>query len=158
MGKVNRWLVGTLVVALGLSVVVTGTAQQPRPARDPRSLSARIAAKSGVAEEDVDKVLRELGPEVQRDLASGRSVDLQRLGRLRVVQIPEHRNLVDGRPATIPSRNEVEFLPSQDLVAAANAPGAVPAAVVQPFEYHPFTDRVPSNKVPDFRVPSRNRD
>ena len=41
MGKVNRWLMGALVAALGLNLVVTGMAQQPRPPRDANSLSVQ---------------------------------------------------------------------------------------------------------------------
>jgi len=49
---------------------------------------------------------------------------LQGLGVFRVVRVPEHRDLVDGRPAVIAATNYVDFKPFGGLVDAANAAAA----------------------------------
>ena len=145
---------GALLAILALNLIPTGEARSQRPPREGGTAAARIADRTKLKEEDVALVLRELGPDVRRELAAGRTVELPGLGVLRVVRVPEHRNLVDGRPAMIPASNYVEFVPTQELVGAANSPTAVPATVVEPFEYHPLPDRVPSTKLPNTKVPS----
>ena len=128
------------------------TQQPQKPAAG--SLKGQIAANTKLEEADIEKVLRELGPAISARIANGDRVDLPGLGTFRVVRVPEHKDLVDGRPATIAAVNYVEFVPEQGLVNASNAPGAVPSVVVPPFEYHPLKNQVPSQKVPDNRVPS----
>jgi nucleoid DNA-binding protein len=151
--KLCYGLVGALAV-LGLILGLTGPAHSQRP-RPPKSLTEMIADDSGVAVKDVEKVLKALGPNAARVLARGETVDLPRFGTLRVVRIPEHRNMdFNGRPITVAAVNYVEFLPYSDVVTAANALDAVPAATVPPFEYHPITDRIPRERMPNVRTPN----
>jgi nucleoid DNA-binding protein len=118
------------------------------------TLKGRVAAASKVSEENVAKVLEALGPAVRDRLASGETVELPGLGTFRVVTVPEHRNLIDDRPATVNAANYVTFNPTGSLIDAANAPGAVPAEVVPEFRYVPLPDQLPSLKVPFERMPS----
>jgi nucleoid DNA-binding protein len=154
-------LVGAVVLVLSADspvhsqrapVIVNEGGAKPPIAKD--SITAEIAAKVKVPEEIVVKVLDALGPAVRDHLARGEEVPLPGLGTFRVVKIGEHKDLVDGRPATIPARNTVEFLPGGGMAAAANAPGAKPADVVLPFEYNTLPDQVKSQHVGSQRTPN----
>src|SRR5262245_3194330 len=116
-------LLGTFVV-LGLAAPALSqrppqTARPAVPRRNPLTLAGSIAAATKVSEQDVEKVLQALGPAVRDQLTRGQQVNLGGLGVFRVVQVPEHRDLVGGRPATIAATNNVEFLPAGPIVAAA---------------------------------------
>jgi nucleoid DNA-binding protein len=155
MRKRNRWFAGgVFLLAAALTVTMTCQAQPPKRPTFGASLSGQIAAATKLEETDVAKVLKELGPAISARIANGEQVQMPGLGRFRVVRIPEHRDLVDGRPAVIPASNYVEFLPEQGIVNASNAQGAVPAVTVPPFEYHPLKDQTPSQRVPESKVPS----
>src|ERR671932_802480 len=98
-------LLGTLVV---LGLASPALSQRPPqtipptvPGRTPLTLAGSIAAATKVSEQDVDKVLQALGPAVRDQLIRGQQVNLNGLGVFRVVQVPEHRDLVGGRPATV---------------------------------------------------------
>ncbi len=124
-----------------------------KPKERPTTIPGRIAAETKLKEEDVVKVLTALGPAVRDDLARGGRVELPGLGVFRVVRIAQHRDLVDGRPATIEASNYVEFLASGGLIDAANAPDAVPQTTVLPFQFIPLPDQTKSQHVPDERMP-----
>jgi len=149
-----HWLaLGALVVALGLSFAVTSSAQPPRPA-ERLPLTAAVAKKSKLPEDDVKAMLEALGPIVREKLANGETVELPGLGTIRVVRVPEHKDLVQGRPATISAVNNVEFVPVPEVVQAANAPGAVPAVTVPAFEYDPLPGQTRSQRAPYVRMPN----
>jgi nucleoid DNA-binding protein len=149
-----HWLaLGALVAALGLSFTVTSSAQPPRPP-ERLPLKAALAKKTKLSEEDVTKLLEALGPIVREQLANGETVELPGLGTIRVVRVPEHKDLVQGRPATITAVNNVEFLPVGEIVQAANAPGAVPAVTVPAFEYDPLPGQTRSQRAPYVRMPN----
>ena len=151
----NRWIAGgVFLLALGMTWTLTSQAQPPRAGAVGGTLKSQIAKATKLEEADVDKVLKELGPAISARLARGERVDMPGLGTFRVVRIPEHRDLVQGRPATIPAVNYVEFLAGPAVVDAANAPTAVPAATVPAFEYNPVPYQTPGQRVPDERVPS----
>ena len=146
---------GALAVLAGTLVVLSwaGPALSQRPARL-LPMAQDIARQTRLREESVDKVLTALGPAVSRQLAAGRTVTIQGLGTFRVVRIPEHRDLVNGRPATIAGANFVEFLPLDKFAAAADQAGVRPAETVPPFEYHPLPDQTRGLKVPPVRQPN----
>ena len=123
--------------------------------RLPNSLRGRIAAATKLPEADVAKVLeRLLGPAIRDLLGQGQTVEIANLGAFRVVRIPEHRDLVNGRPATIAANNYVEFLPTGTLAAAADQPGVRPAETVPPFEYNPLPDQTRGLKTGPTRQPN----
>src|SRR5262245_62285252 len=98
------------LAALGGAIVValswTTPARSQRPvALDP--LPRDLAKQAQVDETDVVKVLNALGPAISRQIAAGREVGVPGLGSFRVVRIPESKDLIGGRPATIPPRNYV---------------------------------------------------
>src|SRR5205823_5279024 len=111
---------------LGLVLVAAGPAQSQRPAekdkQKPITLKSRLVKSTRLSEKNVELFLVKLGPAVADHLRSGEQVELPGLGVFRVVRVPEHRDLVGGRPATIPASNYVEFLPTGNLVDASNAP------------------------------------
>ncbi len=140
---------GAIVLALSWA----GPARSQRPVLlDP--LPKDLAKQTEVKEEDVVKMLNGLGPAISRQIAAGRDVTVPGLGTFRVVRIPENKDLVGGRPATIPPRNYVEFLPDESVVQASNSPDAKPAVTVPPFQYTPLPAQTPALKVPSGRVPS----
>jgi nucleoid DNA-binding protein len=148
-----HWGLAALAGAIVLTLAWTGPARSQRPlALDP--LPRDIARRTTVDETDVAKVLNALGPAVARQIAAGREVTVPGLGTFRVVRIPENKDLVGGRPATVPPRNYVEFLPNEGLVEASNSPDAKPAVTVPPFQYVPLLGQTPSQKVPSGRTPS----
>jgi len=106
-----------------------------------------------VSEEDVAKVIEALGPAVREHLAKGEVIDLPGLGAFRVVRVPDHRDLIGGRPVVVSGVNSVEFVPSGGLVDAANAANAIPQETVPPFEYNPLPNQAKSLRAPDERAP-----
>jgi nucleoid DNA-binding protein len=155
MSNRNRWIAGgVFLLALGVTWALTAHAQPPRSAAVAGTLKGQIAAATKLEEADVDKVLKELGPAISARLARGEQVNLPGLGTFRVVRIPEHKDLVQGRPATIPAVNHVEFMAGAAVLDASNAPTAVPAAVVPAFEYNPVPYQTPGQRVPEGKVPS----
>lgn len=155
MRKHHSWSLAALGATLLLTLVLADPAQSQRPAlpQEP-TLAGDIATRSGVKEADVAKVLQAMGPAVTQRIAAGQTVELQGLGTIRVVRIAEHKDLVDGRPATIPAVNNIDFVPTGNLTNAANAANAVPAVTVPAFQYNPIQNRVPSTRVPSTRIPS----
>jgi nucleoid DNA-binding protein len=139
-----------LLLAMIGMLVLTTSAQSQRPSA-PATLKGRLVTATRLPDADVQKMLNALGPAVRDMLRTGAQVDFPGLGTLRVVRVPEHRDLVGGRPATIPGSNYVEFVPAGDIVNAANSPGAIPADTVPPFEYIPIPGQSPGLKVPPTR-------
>jgi len=153
MRKRHVWSLPALAASLGM-VVFASSAFSDNKSKKELTLKGSIAASSKVSEENVAKVLEALGPAVRDKLASGQTVELPGLGVFRVVRVPEHRDLVNGRPATINPANYVEFVPAGGLDAAANAAAAVPAETVPEFRYEPLPGQTPSMKLPDERMPN----
>jgi nucleoid DNA-binding protein len=153
--------VATLATVTGPAL---GQPAQPQPERitqfgqgrsDARgSLKARIAASTKLSEADVAKVLDAMGPAVKDLLGQGQIVDIPNLGTFRVVRVPEHRDMVNGRPTTIAGSNFVEFLANGKFADAANQPGVKPADTVPPFEYTVLPDQIKSLKAPYTREPN----
>ncbi len=137
---------------------VAGVPQGPIPEE---SFTQRLARKSRLKEEDVNRFLTVFGPELQAELAKGKSVQFPGVGTFRIVQVPEHRDLgKDGRPVTVPAANSVEFLPDEKLagsVPPAGGPAAVQPAATVPnptFQQFPNQTRDPGQKVPSGRQPN----
>ena len=153
MRKAHWWGLGALVGTLGL-VVAAGAQQVQPPRKQPATFEGRMLASSRLPEADLKKFLTALGPAISASIASGQSVTIPNLGTFRVVNIPAHRDMVNGRPAVIDGSNYVEFVPAGNLVGAANAGGAVPAVSVPPFQYIPLPGQTPSQRVPGTRAPN----
>jgi nucleoid DNA-binding protein len=150
-------LVLTLVGLLALAAPAWSqlAVREPPSLKEPATLKGRLARAVDVPDEKIDKFLKALGPAVAAQLAKGEKVELQGLGTFRVVRVPEHRDLVNGRPVMIEASNYVEFIPTAGLVDASNAPGAVPQDTVPIWRFDPLPgDSAPSNRLPNVRVPS----
>jgi nucleoid DNA-binding protein len=143
----TKWIgLFTLAAAFGLVLLVAEPAQSQRP-EAPKTLQGQIAKATRFSEADTQKFLRALGPAIRDLIRTGQQVEIPGLGTFRVVRIPEHRDMVSGRPATIAASNYVEFLPQGELVNAANTAGTVPAETVPPFEYIINPYQTPSQRV-----------
>jgi nucleoid DNA-binding protein len=158
MRKLNKWaVVAVLGAAAGLLAFAAPALSEKPAAKDKQkaaTIPGRISSQTKVAEEDVLKVIDALGPAVREHLAKGEVVELPGLGAFRVVRIPEHRDLIGGRPVTVPGVNSVEFVPTGQFVDASNAAGAIPQETVPPFEFRPLPDQTKSLHVPDERMPN----
>ncbi len=153
MRKPHLGALAALLATLGLSLVLTTPVRSQRP--QPReTFKAQIARLAKLEEEAVTKVLQALGPAIRDHVARGEQVDIPGLGTFRVVRVPEHKDMVNGRPATIPDSNYIEFVPVEDLVKASNAPTAVPAVVVPPYEFNPLPNQTKAQKAPGSRQPT----
>jgi nucleoid DNA-binding protein len=127
---------------------------QSQKAASKGTLASRLAAVGKIKEDQVNAILMELGNVIRDKIAAGEAVELPNLGTIQVVRIPEHRDLVDGRPALIPANNYVTFLPVAGLVAASNAANAIPSSTVPPFEFNPLPGQSPSGRVGNTRQPN----
>jgi nucleoid DNA-binding protein len=136
--------------ALSQRIIVNGEPADRKPAG---TLNARLAKAADISDEKVTKVLKELGPAITAQLAKGNMVELPGLGTFRVVRVPEHRDLVSGRPAMIPAANFVEFRPAGGLADAANAPGAIAVETIPIWQFTPLGNQVPQTRIPSGRVP-----
>ena len=152
MCKPYGWALGALAATLAAVFCVAAPAQAPQ---QPRKVSLRqmVSAKSRIPEPDVVKVLEALGPAIRQKLSDGEVIELPGLGTFRVVRIPEHKDLIQGRPGMIAATNNVEFLPVEEIVQASNSPNAVPAVTVPAFQFNPLPDQTPGLKMPSSRQP-----
>lgn len=148
----KHWL--ALATLTGCITLGLGAARSQLPPAAPQALQKEVALAAGVDEVNVVKVLNVLGPEVARQLAAGKEVQLPRFGTFRVVRLAEQRNLEDGRPVIQPARNVAIFIADPALNQAANAPGAVPSAEVPAFQYVPLPNQSPAPKAPGTRTPN----
>jgi nucleoid DNA-binding protein len=142
---------GIMLGSLGLLIGLSAPAQFKPVPKEP-TLAQRLAATAKLSEDDANRFLQALGTAVRDELKRGKEVSLAGLGRFRVVQVQEHRDLVDGRPAIIPATNRVEFIATDLVDAAANSAGAKPAETVVPFHYIPLPGQAPSQRVPTLPI------
>jgi nucleoid DNA-binding protein len=162
----GHWLgLGILlgVIVLILAVASPAHSQKAPPPKEEGSLVQKLARSAKLSEEQAGRFLEALGPAIRAELAAGKTVNLPGLGTFRVVRIAEHKDMIvggrqGGTPIVVPAVNNVEFLPAGELSSAANAPTAVPADVVPPFQYNPLPGQTPGQKsgrtrVPTIRVP-----
>ena len=159
MRNVHKWtaaaVLGAVVAVLALASPAFSDKQPAAKDKEkPTTLKGRIAADTKLSEDEVAKVLAALGPAIRDRIAAGDKVELPGLGSFRVVHIPDHRDLVNGRPTLVAGSNYIDFAPIGGLVDAANAAAAVPQETVPPFEFNPLPDQTKSLHVPDERMPN----
>jgi nucleoid DNA-binding protein len=126
---------------------------------DEGTLVQKIARQAKLSEDNANRFLQALGPALRSELAAGKTVTLPGVGTLRVVRIPEHRDMIvggrsGGTPVVVGSVNNVEFLPAGEMTSAANSATAIPAEVVPPFQYIPLPGQTPGQKMGRTRVPT----
>jgi predicted histone-like DNA-binding protein len=119
------------------------------------TLTKRVAKASKVSEEDVIKVLKALAPALKEDLKRGKTTEIPGLGSFRIVRVEGHRDLAEGVPVKVTTKNNVEFLPSSSIQETADGEGVVPAVTIVPFEYVPLPNQTPSQKTDYIRTPRR---
>jgi nucleoid DNA-binding protein len=151
MSMKRRLALGALLGVTGLTLGVAGVVHSQKETK--ATLEQNVAKAAKLREETVTQVLKALGPAVLAEIRLGRQVVLPGLGVFRVVRIPEHKDLRDGRPVTVAATNYVEFGPFGPGVAAANAEGVVPAAVVPQFQYNPRPNETAPTRTDKIRAP-----
>ncbi len=151
----RSYLLSGLALVLVFGLAAPGHSQKPA-AKDKKNetLAQRLARESNLKEEDINKVLKALGPAVRDELTRGKTVSLQGLGTFRVVRVAGHRDLREGRPVNVPPSNYVEFLPTGEVLNSANSDTAVPAETVPAFEYEPLPNQTKGQKVGPTRAPA----
>jgi nucleoid DNA-binding protein len=158
MRKTQGMALIALFAVLGSSLVLASQALSQKPGDKPQTVKDRIVKETKLESADVQKMLNALGPAIREQIRTGAQVEIPGLGTFRIVNIPEHRDLVAGRPATVAGSNTVEFLPIGELVRAANSAGAVPAETVPPFSYIVNPYQAPTQRAPTTReVGTRTR-
>ena len=146
-------LAAGIALVLGLAVDAQVIVGKKEPAAN---LEAGLVKTTKEKKESVEKLLKALGPAMQEQLTAGRQVVIPGVGTFRVVKVEAYKDLVDGRPVVIPEKKYVEFLPDAALNTAANAPGAVPARIVPPFEFRVNPNANPGLRNDGLKTP-RNR-
>jgi len=155
-GLILAGILGAACLTIGPAVPAEPTVKTvPTPKERPRdvTLAGNVAKASKVSEDDVNKVLKALGPAMREELTKGQAVTIEGLGTFRIVKLPEYRDLKDGKPVVIPARNTVEFVPSEGTLDAANSENAKPAVVVPAFEYNALPGQTPGQKMGRTRMP-----
>jgi nucleoid DNA-binding protein len=147
-------LAGGILCSSVLFIAVLGQAQtQERPKEE--TLTQRLARRTALSEQNVDRFLAALGPAIREELEKGKQVNLPGLGTFRVVRVQEHRDMVEGgRPVIVPATNTIEFLATGEALSSANSAEAVPAVSVPPFQYIVLPGQTPGQKAPRTHVPS----
>jgi nucleoid DNA-binding protein len=144
-------LFGMVICAmLGYAGAQTQTKFIPRD----ETFVQRVARYADVKEKDAEKCIQVIGRALMEDLRKGRSDNLPGLGSFRVVRVDKSKDLVNGRPATIPAYNVVEFSPEAGIVDDANLEGVEPAVVVPAFEYRILPGQTPGQKMGSSRMPN----
>lgn len=151
----NSWL-AMVGLSGGLFLIAgwTETAQSQKIAAD-ATLTQRVAKDSKVSEADVIKVLKALAPALKEDLKRGKTTEIPGLGSFRIVRVEGHRDLAEGVPVKVTTKNNVEFLPSSTIQEAADGANVVPAITIKPFEYVPLPNQTPSQRTEYLRTPRR---
>jgi len=127
---------------------------QPRVIPKNETFVQRVARYADIKEKDADKCLQVVGRALMEDLRQGRTDALPGLGAFRIVRVDKSKDLVNGRPATIPPYNVVEFSPEEGIADNANLEGVEPAVTVPAFEYRILPGQTPGQKMGSSRMPN----
>ncbi|MFO0843542.1 MAG: hypothetical protein U0797_14255 [Gemmataceae bacterium] len=68
------------------------------------------------------------------------------------MRVTEYKDLVNGRPAMMPAKNFIEYVPTDKMSEDANAAGAKPARVVDGYEFRVNPNANPGMKTPYTRT------
>ncbi|CAN5115203.1 hypothetical protein BH10PLA2_BH10PLA2_29980 [soil metagenome] len=152
----NRRYLPLLVIA-GMSVYVIlqpVSAQQVKPIPKNETFVQRVARYSDVKEKDAERCIQNLGKALMEDLRQGKTDAIPGLGSFRIVRVAESKDLVNGRPATIPAYNVVEFSPEEGVAETANGESIEAARTVPAFQYILLPGQTPGQRMPGARMPS----
>jgi len=156
----RRWIAAVALLLVGAAlplaaqVFLPGSVTPPPPVPIQETFTGAIVKKTGVAEKDVEAVLKALGPAIAERLAQGKGFELQGVGGFRLIRIVEHRDLIGRTAVVVPARNTIQFEPTGAFDAILNAPGAAAGVPVGLPDFNPETNRVPSGRVEFGRVGS----
>ena len=93
------------LAALIVALAFTAEAQVPRNNKKTLpELPGSIAREAKLKEDTVKKVLDAMSAAFKEQLRAGRQIEIPGVGTFQVVRVTEHRDLVNGLPATIPAR------------------------------------------------------
>lgn len=150
----KRLALATLLAGIGLAFGAAPQTRAPKSLGD-ETLQQRLARTTKLSEDDVNKLWSQLGAAIKEDLLRGQQVIIPGLGMMRIVRVPEHKDLKDGRPVTIAATNTVEFLASKELTAAANSKGVEPSETVPEYRFKVFPNQTSTERAPSTRVPTQ---
>jgi nucleoid DNA-binding protein len=152
----NRRYLPLLVIA-GMSAYVMlqpASAQQAKPIPKNETFVQRLARYSDVKEKDAERCIQNIGKALMEDLRQGRTDTIPGLGSFRIVRVAESKDLVNGRPATIPAYNVVEFSPEEGIAETANGENIEASVYVPSFKYILLPGQTPGQRIPSSRMPS----
>jgi nucleoid DNA-binding protein len=133
-------LIGVLAVTAQAQVKTTNNKVAP-------DFKAGLVRETKLKEATVEKVLKAFAPAMKEQLRAGRVITIDGVGTFQVVRIDSYKDINrNGEPITIPARNYVEFVPTDDLNVAANAEGAVPARTVKGYKFEVMPNANPGQK------------
>ena len=130
------------------------TAQQPKPIPKNETFVQRVARYSDIKDKEAERCIQMIGKALMEDLRQGKTDAIPGLGSFRIVRVGESKDLVNGRPATIPAYNVVEFSPEDGIADAANAETVEAARFVPAFQYNILPGQTPGQKMGSSRMPN----
>jgi nucleoid DNA-binding protein len=152
---IRRYLPMFLIAGIAAYVLTRPvTAQQPRPIPKNETFVQRVARYSDIKDREAERCIQMIGKALMEDLRRGRTEAIPGLGSFRIVRVGESKDLVNGRPATIPAYNVVEFSPEEGVADAANGESVDAAVFVPAFHYNILPGQTPGQKMPSSRMPN----
>jgi nucleoid DNA-binding protein len=159
---------GTMAAGVVFLLGITGIVFSQRPVAAPPTAESRlardVAAKAKLPVKTVQSVLDALVPEILARIEHGDTVELPKLGRIRLVRVAEHKDMEKGtgRVINVPGRNFVTLDIETEVEKAVNANGVVPSEVIREFQYNILPGQTPalqteSLKVRPLRTPNKGR-
>jgi nucleoid DNA-binding protein len=146
---------GTVFFLGTIGLVFSQRTGGPAPAAE-NHLAKDVAARAKLPVKTVQAVLDALAPEILVQIKHGEIVQIPKLGKIRLVQVAEHKDLEKGtgRVINVPARNFVILDTDAEVERAANAAGVVPSEVVREFEYNILPGQTPSQRTESGQTPS----
>ncbi len=114
----------------------------------------RVARYAEIKDKDAERCINAIGKALVEDLKKGKTDALPGLGSFRIVRVGDSKDLVNGRPVSVPAYNIVEFSPEDGVSDAANADNVEAARFVPAFRYNILPGQTPGQKMPSSRMPS----
>jgi nucleoid DNA-binding protein len=150
----NRSLAILLLSGAAACIVMSVAGAQTQVAPKNETFVQRVARYAEIKEKDADRCINVLGKALLEDLKQGKTDALPGLGSFRIVRVGDSKDLVNGRPATIPAYNVIEFSPEDGVSEAANAENVEAARFVPAFQYNILPGQTPGQKMGSSRMPN----
>jgi nucleoid DNA-binding protein len=152
----NRYLPIVLLAGIATYAVLSKAEAQTRTKVIPKNetFAQRVARYAEIKDKDAEQCIQVIGKALLEDLKQGKTDAIPGLGSFRIVRVGESKDLVNGRPVTVPAYNVVEFSPDDGVSDAANGANVEAARFVPAFKYNILPGQTPGQKMPSSRMPS----